>query len=204
MKKDYIKDIEQIKDIMNRSTRFISLSGLSGVSTGIFALAGAYIAYQTLFKHSDFQVYEAVELTGGVMGTMLAIALGTLIVSVISAIFFTRRQTKKQQLPAWDAQTKRLLINLLIPLAAGGVFALMLLLKGFVGMLPSVTLIFYGLALVNASKYSLSDIRSLGLIELVLGLLAFWLIGYGLLIWAIGFGLVQLVYGLLIQKKYSL
>jgi len=71
-------------------------------------------------------------------------------------------------------------------------------------MLPSVTLVFYGLALVNASKYSLSDIRSLGLIELVLGLLAFWLIGYGLLIWAIGFGLVQLVYGLLIQKKYSL
>lgn len=204
MKKDYIKDIEQIKDIMNRSTRFISLSGLSGVSTGIIALAGAYIAYQTLFKHSDFQVYEAVELTGGVMGTMLAIALGTLIVSVISAIFFTRRQTKKQQLPAWDAQTKRLLINLLIPLAAGGLFALMLLLRGFVGMLPSVTLMFYGLALVNASKYSLSDIRSLGLIELVLGLLAFWLIGYGLLIWAIGFGLVQLVYGLLIQKKYSL
>lgn len=204
MKKDYIKDIEQIKDIMNRSTRFISLSGLSGVSTGIIALAGDYIAYQTLFKHSDFQVYEAVELTGGVMGTMLAIALGTLIVSVISAIFFTRRQTKKQQLPAWDAQTKRLLINLLIPLAAGGLFALMLLLRGFVGMLPSVTLVFYGLALVNASKYSLSDIRSLGLIELVLGLLAFWLIGYGLLIWAIGFGLVQLVYGLLIQKKYSL
>lgn len=204
MKKDYIKDIEQIKDIMNRSTRFISLSGLSGVSTGIIALAGAYIAYQTLFKHSDFQVYEAVKLTGGVMGTMLAIALGTLIVSVISAIFFTRRQTKKQQLPAWDAQTKRLLINLLIPLAAGGLFALMLLLRGFVGMLPSVTLMFYGLALVNASKYSLSDIRSLGLIELVLGLLAFWLIGYGLLIWAIGFGLVQLVYGLLIQKKYSL
>lgn len=204
MKKDFIKDIEQIKDIMNRSTRFISLSGLSGVSTGIIALAGAYIAYQTLFKHSDFQVYEAVQLTGGVMGTMLAIALGTLIVSVISAIFFTRRQTKKQQLPAWDAQTKRLLINLLIPLAAGGLFALMLLLRGFVGMLPSVTLMFYGLALVNASKYSLSDIRSLGLIELVLGLLAFWLIGYGLLIWAIGFGLVQLVYGLLIQKKYSL
>jgi hypothetical protein len=97
-----------------------------------------------------------------------------------------------------------LLINLLIPLVAGGLFALMLLLKGFVGMLPPVTLLFYGLALVNASKYTLSDIRSLGLIEVALGLLAFWFIGYGLLIWALGFGLVQLVYGLLMQKKYSL
>jgi hypothetical protein len=204
MKTDYIKDLEQIKDIMNRSTRFITLSGLSGVSTGIIALAGAIVAYQTFFKDTDYLVYEAVGLSGAFTGQLLVIALGTLVLSVISALFFTRRQTKKQQQPAWDAQSKRLLINLLIPLVAGGLFALMLLLKGFVGMLPPVTLLFYGLALVNASKYTLSDIRSLGLIEVALGLLAFWFIGYGLLIWALGFGLVQLVYGLLMQKKYSL
>jgi len=204
MKTDYIKDLEQIKDIMNRSTRFISLSGLSGVSTGIIALAGAIVAYQTFFKGADYLVYETVGLSGALTGRLLVIALATLVLSVISALFFTRRQTKKQQQPAWDAQTKRLLINLLIPLVAGGLFALMLLLKGFVGMLPPVTLLFYGLALVNASKYTLSDIRSLGIIEVVLGLLAFWFIGYGLLIWALGFGLVQLVYGLLMQKKYSL
>lgn len=201
MKNDYFKDIEHIKDIMNRSTRFISLSGLSGVFTGMIALAGAGLAYYAVYKDTDYLVYGAVELVGGVLGNLVAIAMGTLILSIICAILFTRRKTKKQQLPAWDAQTKRLLVNLLIPLVAGGLFALMLLLKGFVGMLPSVTLLFYGLALVNASKYSLSDIRSLGLIEIVLGLLAFLLIGYGLLIWAVGFGLVQIGYGLWMQKR---
>lgn len=204
MKNDLIKDLEQIKDIMNRSTRFISLSGLSGVSTGIIALAGAFVAYQTFFKGSDYLVYEAVGLTSASTGHILVIALCTLILSVISALFFTRRQTKKHQQPTWDAQSRRLLINLLIPLVTGGLFALMLLLKGFVGMLPSVTLLFYGLALVNASKYSLSEIRSLGIIQLALGLIAFLFISYSLLIWALGFGLVQMAYGLWIQKKHGL
>lgn len=204
MKNDYLSNLEQIKDIMSRSTRFISLSGLSGVSTGMIALAGAFLAHQALFKDADYWVYEAVELTGHSLIHLLSIAIGTLVLSVISALFFTRRNTKKQQQPSWDAQTKRLLVNLLIPLVTGGLFALMLLVKGFVGMLPSVTLLFYGLALVNASKYTLSEIRSLGIIELVLGLLAFLFVGYGLLIWACGFGLVQMAYGLLIQKKYTL
>ncbi|MDP1623575.1 MAG: hypothetical protein Q8M08_14685 [Bacteroidales bacterium] len=204
MKKKYIKDLEQIKDIMNRSTRFISLSGLSGISTGITALAGAYLAYQTIFKDYDYLVYHAVELNSNVLRNMLLIAIGTLILSVTNAIFFTRRKTKKQNQSVWDIQTKRLLINLLIPLVSGGLFSLMLLFKGFVGILPSVTLIFYGLALVNASKYSLPEIKNLGLIEILLGLLAFQFIGFGLLFWAFGFGIIQIIYGLIIQRKYTL
>jgi len=204
MEERYVKDLESIREMMNRSTRFISLSGWSGVSTGVIALVGAFVGYRVVFADADYLVYAAVGLSGGLLLDLLLIALGTLVLSVISAVFFTRRKSKRQDLPAWDAQTKRLLINLLIPLVAGGLFALMLLLKGFVGMLPSVTLLFYGLALVNASKYSLSEIRSLGLIEIALGLLAFQFIGYGLLLWAFGFGLVQVVYGVLIQKKYAL
>ncbi len=204
MEKGYIKDLEQIRDIMNRSTRFISLSGWSGVSTGVIALVGVFVGYRVVFEDADYLVYDTVGLSGGLQLDLLLIVLGTLVLSVISAIFFTRRKTKKQQLPAWDTQSKRLLVNLLIPLVAGGLFALMLFVKGFVGMLPSVTLLFYGLALVNASKYSLSEIRSLGIIEIVLGLLAFQFIGYGLLIWAFGFGLVQIGYGVWMQKRDTL
>ena len=201
MEEKYVKDLESIRDMMNRSTRFISLSGWAGVSTGVIALVGAFVGYKVVFQDADYLVYGVVGVTGDMLRDLLLIALGTLVLSIICAILFTRRKTKQQQLPAWDAQTKRLLVNLLIPLVAGGLFALMLLLKGFVGMLPSVTLLFYGLALVNASKYSLSDIRSLGLIEIVLGLLAFLFIGYSLLIWAVGFGLVQIGYGVWMQKR---
>ena len=203
MKEKYIEDIKEIKVIMDRSTRFISLSGLSGVSTGIIALAGVIVAYLTIFKGQDYLVYNSIELASESLTRLLLIAVGTLVLSIVSAIFFTRRKTNRQNQSLWDNQTKRLLINLFIPLFTGGVLCLMFLLKGFVGILPPLTLIFYGLALVNGSKYSLPEIRNLGLIEIIIGLIAIQFIEYGLLFWAFGFGVIQIVYGLIVQKKYE-
>lgn len=198
----YIEDLRSIKDIMSRSAQFISLSGLSGVSTGITALVGVLIAYQTVFKGQDYLGYHPVALTPTHLNLLLLIAIGTLFLSIAGAIFFTKRKTKMQQISLWDIQTKRLLINLAIPLVTGGLLCLMLLHQGFVGMLPSMTLIFYGLSLINGSKYTLPEIRNLGFIEILLGLLAFQFIGYGLVFWALGFGVVQITYGLIIQRKY--
>ena len=203
MKEKYIEDLEEIKEIMDRSTRFISLSGLSGVSTGIIALAGVFVAYLTIFKGQDYLVYNAIELKSESLNLLLLIAIGTLALSILLAIFFTRRKTNRQNQSVWDNQTKRLLINLFIPLFTGGVLCLMLLLKGYVGLLPPLTLIFYGLALVNGSKYSLPEIRTLGLFEIIIGLIAIQFIEYGLLFWAFGFGLIQIVYGLIVQMKYE-
>jgi hypothetical protein len=198
----YIEDLRSIKDIMSRSAQLISLSGLSGVSTGITALAGLFIAYQTVFKDHDYLNYHPIALTPAHLNLLLLIAIGTLFLSIAGAIFFTNRKTIMQQQSLWDIQTKRLLINLAIPLVTGGLLCLMLLHQGFVGMLPSMTLIFYGLSLVNGSKYTLPEIRNLGLLEILLGLLAFQFIGYGLVFWALGFGIVQIIYGLIIQRKY--
>ena len=203
MKEKYIEDLKEIKVIMDRSTRFISLSGLSGVSTGIIALAGVFVAYLTIFKEQDYLVYNAIELKSESLNLLLLIAIGTLALSILLAIFFTRRKTNRQNQSVWDNQTKRLLINLFIPLFTGGVLCLVLLLKGYVGLLPPLTLIFYGLALVNGSKYSLPEIRTLGLFEIIIGLIAIQFIEYGLLFWAFGFGLIQIVYGLIVQMKYE-
>ena len=201
-KKKYIDDLKEIKDTMDRATRFISLSGLSGVSTGITALVGALIAYQTVFKNTEYLTHNAVEINSKNLNYLLLISIGTLILSIACAIFFTNRKTKKQNQGVWNVQVKRLLINLSIPLVSGGLLCLMFLFKGFVGLLFPLTLIFYGLALVNGSKYTLTEIRNLGLIEILLGLLAFQFINYGILFWAIGFGIFQIIYGLIVQKKY--
>lgn len=203
MKEKYIADLKEIKEIMNRSTRFISLSGLSGVSTGIIALAGAFIAHQSFFKGQNYLVYDAVDISNEGMIHILLLALGTLVLSIGSAFFFTRRKTRKQNQSLFNQQTKELLINLLIPLTTGGFLCLTMLFKGFIGILPALTLIFYGLALVNGSKYTLPEIRNLGLIEICIGLLALQFIQYGLVLWAFGFGVMQIVYGLIVQKKYQ-
>lgn len=202
MKEKYIEDLNDIKRIMDRSTRFLSLSGLAGVSTGLFALAGASVAYLIIFKENDYLVPSAVELANVRKGYLLLIAFGTLALSVGSAMFFTIRNTKKRNERAWNAQSKELLINLLIPLVTGGVVCLILLSRGFLGLLPPLTLIFYGLALVNGSRNTLPEIRNLGLIQVFLGLVAFQFITYGLLLWALGFGVFQIIYGVIVQKKY--
>tara|TARA_Y100001972_G_scaffold122335_1_gene167758 strand:- start:1770 stop:2387 length:618 start_codon:yes stop_codon:yes gene_type:complete len=199
----YLRDLQDIKDIMSRSSRFISLSGLSGIFAGLFALGGAYAAYQTVYSGQDYLNHRYAVITRESLMTLLIIALVTLALSIGAGIFFTSRETRKQNEKVWDHQTRRLLINLAIPLVTGGIVCLILLLKGFVGIIAPLTLIFYGLALVNASKYTLNEVRSLGIIEIVLGLISLQFIGYGLLVWAIGFGVMHIVYGTMMQLKYK-
>jgi len=202
-KQKYIEDLKDIKQMMNRSSRFISLSGLSGISAGILAIIGAYLAYQTIYANQNYLVYRQAILSFENFSTLLIIALTTLLLSIGSGIFFTTRKAKRNQQKLWDSQTKTLLINLLIPLATGGILCLILLLKGFIGIIAPLTLIFYGLALVNASKYTLEEVRSLGIVEILLGLLGIYFIGYGLIIWTIGFGIIHIVYGIIMHLKYG-
>lgn len=203
MKNKYIEDIKEIKDIMNRSSRFISLSGPSGISAGIIALTGAYLAHKFVFVGNEYLRFESVSLSSKQFYNLLLIACGTIIVSIGLVIYLTTQKTKKQKQKIWDQQTKRILLNLSIPLLAGGFVSLMFLFRGFVGIVLPLTLIFYGLALVNVSKYTLNEIRSLGLLEILLGLVALQFINYGLIIWSIGFGIIHIVYGFIIKMKYK-
>ncbi|RZT93230.1 hypothetical protein EV201_2382 [Ancylomarina subtilis] len=202
-KQKYIEDLRDIKQMMNRSSRFISLSGLSGISAGILAILGAYLAYQTIYANQNYLEYRQAILSSGNLSTLLIIASTTLLLSIASGIFFTTRKARKNNQKLWDLQTKSLLINLFIPLVTGGILCLILLFKGFIGIIAPLTLIFYGLALVNASKYTLDEVRSLGIVEIVLGLLGIYFIGYGLIIWTIGFGIVHIVYGIIMHLKYG-
>lgn len=199
----YLEDIKEIKDIMNRSSRFISLSGWSGVSAGIIALLGAYLAYQTVYASQDYLGYKKVELTEENLTMLLGIVILVLVLSITSSTFFTVIKAKRVNQKLWDAPTKLLLTNLLIPLVTGSILCLILLLNGYLGLVAPLTLIFYGLALVNASKFTLHDIRSLGILEIALGLIATHFIGFGLLFWAIGFGLLHIIYGIIMHVKYG-
>lgn len=202
-KQKYIEDLKDIKQMMNRSSKFISLSGISGITAGILAITGAYLAYQTIYSNQDYLVYRQAILNYESIFTLLLIASSTLILSISSGIFFTTRKARKNNQKLWDPQTKSLLINLFIPLVTGGLVCLILLSKGYIGIIAPLTLIFYGLALVNASKYTLDEIRSLGLIEIILGLLGIYFIGYGLIIWTVGFGILHIIYGIIMHIRYG-
>ena len=184
---------------MDKSSQFLSLSGLSGVLAGIYALAGAYAAKQVYNANSgQYITFESYSFK-----LIVGIALAVLILSLLTAFAFTLKKARKHGDTMWNSTTKRLLINFLIPLGTGGIFALLLIKNQYYGLIAPIMLIFYGLACVNASKYTLRDVRYLGLTIIIIGLFASWFMGYGLEFWALGFGVCHIVYGTVMYYKYE-
>lgn len=196
--KEHLQAISEMRSMMERSSRFISLSGLSGVFAGVFALVGTYLA------HEKLRLFFLGEVSYVNIRTYLfMIAALVLVFSVSIGVFLTIRNSKKKGINIWDNTSRRLIINMMIPLITGGLFCLILLYHENVGLIAPATLIFYGLSLINASKYTLNDIRYLGICEIVLGLIASFYIGYGLYFWALGFGILHIVYGTVMYFKYE-
>ncbi len=198
-KEKYLKDISEIKNLMNKSSRFISLSGLSGIIVGIYALIGASYAYWLVHNFS----YGVLKLDGYVFRLVILDLLLVLVASVGTSIFLTTKKAKKNNTKIWDATTKRLLIHFLIPLVSGGIYVMIILSQGRYGQSGGLMLLFYGLALLNASKYTYGDVKYLGLIEIVLGLLASYFSGYGFWFWVVGFGIMHIIYGIIMYFKYD-
>lgn len=201
--KEHLQALTEIRSMMERSSRCISLSGLSGVFAGIFALIGAYLAYEKLQSAYGYSTGMSGEDVKEVTIYFLAIASSVLISSLLVGTILTIRNSKRKGIAVWDSSAKRLLINLGIPLVAGGLFCLVLLHHQIIGLVAPATLIFYGLALINASKYTFNDIRYLGILEIILGLAASFYIGYGLFFWAFGFGVLHIIYGAVMYFKYE-
>ncbi|PSR55531.1 hypothetical protein AHMF7605_19475 [Adhaeribacter arboris] len=201
---DQLEALHEIRNIMDRSSRFISLSGLSGVFAGLSALGGAAVV-KWYFSQQGINYYRDLgsHLTRENILFLLTIAVAVLILAFCTATYFTVRNTRKKNHRIWDSQSKRLLVNLAIPLATGGAFCAILLYHNILNLVAPAMLIFYGLALLNGSKYTLSDIRYLGIFEIVLGLLASVFVGYGLILWTVGFGMLHIVYGALVYFKYE-
>lgn len=209
MKNNPVSQIAEIKDMMEKSSRFISLSGLSGISVGIIALIGALYAFFLL--NYDLRYFEPEMYFKNLPGafstkTLLALFLDAIIVltaALFAAMLFTIRKARKNNLKIWNRVTKVLLVNLFIPLIVGGLFCLMLAWYGLIFLIAPATLIFYGLALINASKYTFNEIRWLGISEITIGLIATIFAGYGLFAWAMGFGILHIIYGSAMYIKYD-
>ncbi|MDQ4141722.1 MAG: hypothetical protein M3142_14530, partial [Bacteroidota bacterium] len=196
--KEQLAALQDIRNIMDRSSRFISLSGLSGISAGLTALAGAAVVKWYMSQHQiSYYKNHSISLNSDTVLFLLLVALVVLVVALALASVFTIRRARKNNHRIWDSKSQRLVVNLAIPLAAGGVFCAVLLYHETLYLIAPAMLVFYGLALINGSKYTYSDIRYLGFCELVLGLLSSFFVGYGLLSWTIGFGVLHVVYGTL-------
>lgn len=207
--KEHLETLSEIRTLMERSSKFLSLSGISGISAGVIAIIGVVAAsvYQGYSFFEKARVSKLLNPAGGLSTDFVLFflidAIAVIILVLCASVFFTIRKAKKRKLPVWDNSAKRLVLNLMIPLAAGGAFCLILVYYGAIFLITPSMLIFYGLSLINASKFTHNEIGMLGVLEILLGIIASFFIGYGLLFWAIGFGLFHIVYGTYMYFKYE-
>lgn len=204
--KQHLEALSGIKDLMEKSTKFISLSGLSGVIAGITALIGAFIAnirIEHYLNNTFTKTRLEIDLSGKIILELFVIAISVLIISITFGVLLTFREAKKNGQHIWGKNSRLLLLNLSVPLVAGGMFCLILMIHGLFYLLAPATLLFYGLALFNCGKYTLGEIKYLGVLQIILGLISAVFIGKGLLFWSIGFGVLHIVYGALMHFKYN-
>ncbi|HEY9049568.1 MAG TPA: hypothetical protein VIN08_26900 [Ohtaekwangia sp.] len=201
---EYEKDIASIRNMMERSSKFISLSGLSGVLSGIYALAGATVAYFTIhypispvhFRQYSLQTPEA-------LSKLVLIATLVLAASITTGLWLSHKKAKKHGEKLWNSTSKSLVFNMAVPLVSGGIFILIMLYTGHFGLAAPACLIFYGLALIQASVNTVDEVRYLGFSEIILGLISASVPGYGLIFWTIGFGVLHIIYGGIMYNKYD-
>ena len=208
---DHFQQISEIRSMMERSTKFLSLSGLSGVFAGVFALTGVAFAYfriginpfsaESYFNKAGQS--KLILLTRTEMIELLWVGLAVLLASVLTGIFMTFRNARKKGQKIFGASSKRLYFHLTVPLATGASFCLVLIHQGTYALVAPATLIFYGLALFSAGRYTHSEIHLLGLLEIGLGVISSVYPGFGLFFWAIGFGILHIIYGALMYLKYE-
>jgi hypothetical protein len=196
--RDYIRDIAEIRSMMEKSSKFLSLSGWAGIMAGIYALAGTWIAYSYLDFYPTELQYSHSNISGIVLlsSAILTLALGT-------ALLFSQKQAAAKGESAWNATSRRMLAAMAAPLVTGGALILILISAGLTGLAVPLTLIFYGLALYNAGSFTLWEVKGMGLIQIILGLAGTVLIEHSLLFWAIGFGIVHIIYGMYIHLRYE-
>jgi len=207
-----LETLQDIKRMMERSSRFISLSGWSGVSAGICALAGAWMAHHTIEKYrtgaadgytdksgSHFSFWH----TDAMVSELIMIAGVVFLSAFVTAFLFTWLRSKKAGIEIWGTTAKRLMWNTVLPMAVGGLVILRMLDLGYYLLVAPCCLVFYGLALVNASKFTLGEIKYAGYAIIILGLLNVWMLGSGLLFWSLGFGVIHIVYGVWMWWKYE-
>lgn len=196
---DYIRDLNEIRSMMERSTKFLSLSGWAGIMAGIYALAGAIIAYTAFGFEPDGIVYSP----ASGQTEIIFLALAVLVLALFTAIFLSKKRADRSGEKIWNATSRRLLGQMAVPLTAGGILIAVLISSGMWGLAAPLTLIFYGLALFNAGNMTIDEVKYLGFAQTILGLTAAVYIQYGLILWTLGFGAAHIVYGIYMHFRYE-
>jgi hypothetical protein len=194
-KEQYVNEIKAIRQMMEQSSRFLSLSGLSGILIGVYAIMGAILA--------NFMLHDPGLSNSDLVAQLFILSIIILAASLLTVLVLTYRKTLRDGHKIWNKGTRLLLLNLAVPLASGGILTGIFISRGFYGTVAPALLVFYGLALVNAAKFTRQEIYYMGICQIAIGIIAALLPGYALLFWSFGFGVIHILYGAIMHFRYD-
>lgn len=201
---DIHTELNAIRNLMERSAKFVSISGVSGILAGTYALIGAALGYLLVYGFNSQMGYRDHYVNEGPILVQLAlIAASVLILALGTGMWLAFKKARIQQQRIWNPASRSLLFMVGVPLITGGILIALLIHREMYGIVAPASLIFYGLALVSGSPFTFKEIRWLGVCEIILGFLAFLTPGYGIIYWALGFGILHIVYGIIMHYRYD-
>jgi len=194
-KEQYVNEIKAIRQMMEQSSRFLSLSGLSGIMIGFYAVVGAFLA--------NYLIHNQVKPGSSLVSQLFLLAVAILILSLVTVVVLTYRKTIRDGHKIWNKGTRMLILNLTVPLISGGILISIFITRGFFETVAPAMLVFYGLALVNAAKFTRQEIYYMGLCQIIIGIIAALIPEYSLIFWALGFGAIHIIYGSIMHFRYD-
>ncbi len=199
-----LRDIAEIRSIMERSTKFISLSGFAGIGAGLVALLGAWAAWMMFTADGVALTHSATaaDLTPDTRINLILLGVVVLVLALAIAWFFSRRIIRKNAEAVNGTVMRHLVLSFAVPIVVGAIMTLLLFYHGPLWPVVPSMLLFYGLGIFSAGSFTFGEVRTLGVIEILLGLTAAVFPEFGLYFWAAGFGAVHIVYGSLFFRKY--
>lgn len=188
--------VKEIRVMMEKSSRFLSFSGTSAILIGLYALGGAFVVRRIISTVKDIPSGYSAPCWVIITPDIILVALIVFVLSLSTILFFSVRKARRMEYSFLNGPAYRTFLNFFLPLTVGGIFSVALLMNGNVGLIVPSMLLFYGLSLINASKYTYGSIFWLGCGELLLGLICAFFPEKGLLLWSIGFGILHIIYGI--------
>lgn len=187
-----LRNLERIRALMERATRYSHLSGWSAIVAGGLAMAGAVLCWKLRvnFNHP----FCATPLAA-IWGSVLVLALG-------QHVAFTVASARRRGEPAWTHLTRQVVISMLPSFFVGAAITGYGLQTGQLDLLPPIWMLAYGMSLLALGLFAGPKIQGVGILFLLLGAATLWWFQeYGLRMMLVSFGGLHVLLGAWIVWK---
>ena len=116
------EDLREIRQMMERSSRFLSLSGSSGIGIGFLAMV--FVGWQVSKGNMSFLDQQNFDVTTPAWEEFILGSLTLFGVCLVLSMGFTLRRTKKKGLKVWTSSTRNILGAIGLPMMVGALIML--------------------------------------------------------------------------------